>query len=90
MSRYEKLLFKLLSGNSDRNFSFADLIKILETYSFSTRIKGSHHIFYKEGVDEIINIQEGENGKAKSYQVKQVRELLIKYRFIQDNTEENG
>lgn len=90
MSRYEKLLFKLLSGNSDRNFDFSDLIKILETHLFNSRIKGSHHIFYKEGVDEIINIQEAGNGKAKPYQVKQVRELLIRYKFIQNNTQENG
>ena len=40
-------------------------------------IKGSHHIYYKEGVEEIINLQSF-NNKAKAYQVKQVRELLIK------------
>lgn len=89
MSKLEKLLFKLLSGNSDKNFGFSDLTKILETYSFSLRIKGSHHIFYKQGVEEIINLQEGTNGKAKPYQVKQVRELLIRYKIVQQNTEEN-
>ena len=82
MSKFEKLLFKLLSGNGDKNFSFADLVRILETFGFSNRIKGGHHIFYEDGVPEIINLQEGESGKAKPYQVKQVRELLIKYRFI--------
>lgn len=83
MSKSEKLLFKLLSGNSDRNFSFSDLVRILETFGFSNRIKGSHHIFYKEGIAEIVNLQEGDSGKAKPYQVKQVRELLIKYKIIQ-------
>jgi hypothetical protein len=64
MSKLEKLLFKLLSGNTDKSFSFSDLLKILETYEFKMRIKGSHHIFYKEGVVEILNLQEGESGKA--------------------------
>ncbi len=45
MSKFEKLLFKLLSGNGDKNFSFADLVRILETFGFSNRIKGGHHIF---------------------------------------------
>jgi hypothetical protein len=89
MSKFEKLLFKLLSGNSDRNFSFSDLTKILDTYSFSLRIKGSHHIFYKKGVEEIINLQEGEGGRAKPYQVKQVRELLIRYKIVEPNAGDN-
>lgn len=89
MSKLEKLLFKLLSGNADRNFSFSDLVKVLETYEFKMRIKGSHHIFYKEEVAEIINLQQSESGKAKPYQVKQVRELLIKYNFVQQNPEED-
>ncbi len=47
------------------------------------RVKGSHHIFYKQEITEIINLQEGEGGKAKPYQVKQVRELLTRYKIIQ-------
>ena len=46
------------------------------------RVKGSHHIFYKKGIDEIINIQATENGKAKSYQVKQIREMIVKYKLL--------
>ena len=49
------------------------------------RTKGSHHIFNKEGVAEIINLQEGESGKAKPYQIKQVREVLIKHKIVQLN-----
>jgi len=44
------------------------------------RGKGSHRIYYKDGVVEIINVQP-RNGKAKPYQVKQVRELLLKYKI---------
>ena len=47
---------------------------------FKVRIKGSHHIFYKEGIDEIINLQ-SQGNKAKPYQVKQVRSLILKYKL---------
>jgi hypothetical protein len=78
MSKFEKLKLKLLSGNADNNFSFDDLRNILLHYNFVERnTGGSHRIFYKEGLEEIINIQP-KNGKAKPYQVKQVR--LIIYR----------
>lgn len=45
---------------------------------FDLRIKGSHYIFSKNGIEEIVNIQEV-NGKAKPYQVKQIREIVAKY-----------
>lgn len=84
MSKSVKLIFKLLSGNSDKGFSFTDLIRLLETFGFNNRIKGSHHIFYREGIAEIINLKEGEGGKAKPYQVKQVRDILTKYKLIKE------
>ena len=48
---------------------------------FAQRIKGSHHIFSKEGIEEIINLQPVLGGKAKPYQVKQVRNLILKYKL---------
>ncbi len=83
MSKLDKLILKILSGNSDNNIEFSDLVKIVETLGFSYRIKGSHHIFYKDGVDEIINLQP-DGSKAKPYQVKQVRTIIIKYKLISD------
>ncbi len=44
------------------------------------RIKGSHHIFYMNGIDEIINLQ-AKGNKAKNYQVEQVRKLILKYKL---------
>jgi hypothetical protein len=44
------------------------------------RIKGSHHIFYREDIEEILNLQPS-GGNAKPYQVKQVRNVIIKYRL---------
>ena len=86
MSKFEKIIQRVLSGSSDRNIEFNDLCNLLETLGFNNRIKGSHHIYFKEGVEEIINLQPL-NNKAKPYQVKQVRELLIKYKLIPSKDE---
>jgi hypothetical protein len=59
MSKIEKIILKLLAGNADQNFDFSDLLRILEYTGFHIRIKGSHHIFTKENVEEIINLQPG-------------------------------
>jgi hypothetical protein len=69
-----------LLGESDANIDFDDLRRLLNSPGFAERIKGSHHIFAKDGVEEINNIQPKGN-KAKSYQVKQVRNLILKYRL---------
>jgi predicted RNA binding protein YcfA (HicA-like mRNA interferase family) len=82
MSKIQKVILSVLLGKSDRNIDFVDLQRILEHVGFQCRIKGSHHIYYKEGIVEIINIQP-EGTKAKAYQVKQVRELLIKYKLVE-------
>lgn len=53
-----KTLQRLLTGNSDAAIRFDDLCLLLEGLGFETRMKGSHHIFRKEGVDERINLSE--------------------------------
>jgi predicted RNA binding protein YcfA (HicA-like mRNA interferase family) len=81
MSRAEKLTARILSGRADKNLDFDDLCYILERAGFKSRSgKGSHRIYSREGVVEIINIQP-RNAKAKPYQVKQVRELPLKYKI---------
>lgn len=80
MGQFEKLLIKILSGSKDKDVSFDDLCKVLNKFDFQERIKGSHHIFYKDGIDEILNIQ-SLGSKAKSYQVKQVRQIILKYKL---------
>ncbi|MCZ2458186.1 MAG: type II toxin-antitoxin system HicA family toxin [Chitinophagales bacterium] len=55
---------------------FNDLCNLLESLGFDNRIKGSHHIYFKSGISEIINLQPI-NNKAKPYQVKQVESCLL-------------
>ena len=69
-----------MSGTQDCNISFSDLQKALTLLGFTVRIKGDHFIYFKDGIDEIINIQPNGN-KAKPYQVKQVRNIILKYRL---------
>lgn len=84
MARIERIVRKILSGSSDQNIPFRELCRILEKFGFSLRINGSHHIFFKNGIEEILNLQ-AKGGKAKAYQVKQVRELITKYRLFEED-----
>jgi len=76
----DKILAQVLRGTSDANISFAGLRRILSKLDFGERIRGSHHIFWRDGVEEILNLQP-KGSKAKPYQVKQVRHVILKYRL---------
>jgi len=80
MSRIEKLIFQILTGTSDANIAFKDLCGLLIHLGFDERTKGSHHMFRKTGIEENINLQKDGN-KAKPYQVKQVRAVILKYKL---------
>ena len=72
------LLDLVLRGTSDAAIAFRDLRRLLKSLGFAERVRGSHHIFTREGVDEILNLQ-SRHGRAKAYQVKQVRIVVLKY-----------
>ncbi len=80
MGKYEKLLDQILLGTSDANISFDDLCQLLIRLGFEERVRGSHHIFRKDGVLEMVNLQK-DGSKAKTYQVRQVRLVLLKYKL---------
>ncbi len=80
MGKYEKLFEKILAGKSDQNIDFNELLNLLLNLGFEQRIKGSHHIFFSEDLDEIINIQPIGN-KAKAYQIKQIRTIIVNYQL---------
>lgn len=77
MSRRQKFLNQLLSGQHDHTIDFAALCILLVSLGFEQRIRGSHHVFGRVSIADIINIQPASGGTAKPYQVKQVRALLL-------------
>jgi hypothetical protein len=79
----DKILGQVLRGTSDANISFAGLRRLLLNLGFGERVRGSHHIFWRDGVEEILNLQP-KGSKAKPYQVKQVRHVILKYRLGDD------
>ena len=80
MGQYEKLVQRILSGRHDNSIAFSEAVSLMQKLGFSMRIKGSHRIFYKEGIIEIINLQP-DGSKSKAYQVKQIRDLMVKYQL---------
>ncbi|HLG29425.1 MAG TPA: type II toxin-antitoxin system HicA family toxin [Candidatus Brocadiales bacterium] len=80
MRRHEKLLERILRGTSDANIPFAGMCQLLRRLRFNERIRGSHHIFTKDGVEEILNLQP-KGAKAKPYQVKQIRNVILRYKL---------
>jgi hypothetical protein len=87
VSQFEKILAKVLIGTSDANISFTDLCKLLKQLGFDDRIRGSHHIFTKDGIEEILNLQPL-GSKAKAYQVKQVRGVILRYQLVNEDKQE--
>jgi len=80
MTSVNKLLDRILRGDADANIPFTGMVQLLKRLGFQERVKGSHHIFYRDGIAEILNLQE-HSGKCKPYQVKQVRNVIIHYRL---------
>lgn len=79
MGKYEKVLQRVLSGEADANISFDDLCYLLERLGFAEGSgKGSHRNYRMKGVREILTLQPQGN-KAKRYQVRQVREIILEY-----------
>ncbi len=78
MGRRRKLYDRIASGRSDANIPFEQTVNMLKHLGFEEHIKGSHHIFSREDVEELIVIQDA-GGECKPYQVKQVRVVLKKY-----------
>ncbi len=87
MSKSQKLLTQILRGLSDTNIGFDELCQLLLRLGFNERIKGSHHIFTHQAAAEILNLQPREGGKAKPYQVKQVRNVIIDYGLAKEGDE---
>ena len=80
MNRHERLLQTILGGRSDANIRFSDLRALMEHLGFEERIRGSHHVYRRQGIPEKVNLQR-DDGNAKPYQVRQFRRLALKYQL---------
>ncbi len=83
MGRHRKLMERILSGRSDANIPFEQTRNMLIRLGFAERTRGSHHTFSREGIRELIELQEV-GGKCKPYQVKQMRAVLKKYNLREE------
>lgn len=83
MGKYQKLLHKILSGASDKNIKFIDLCNLMKKLGFEERSSGSHHIFRKARIKELVNLQR-DGDKAKAYQVRNIRNIIKKYNRLGD------
>ena len=78
---HRRLLLQLLHGASDANIRFSDM-SLLRDLGFQERVRGSHHIFTREGIEEILNLQP-RGSMAKPYQVRQVRNVIVRYKLAE-------
>ena len=84
MGRLRKLHQKILTEAAADSIEFRLLCNLLLGLGFDLRIKGSHHVFTRSDIAEIISLQP-KGSKAKVYQVRQVRGIFLKYRIgVQD------
>lgn len=79
-----RVMSRVLSGVADQSIRFQDVRGLLLTLGFIERVRGSHHIYTRDDVEEILNLQPAGSGQAKPYQVRQVRQLIVKYRLAEE------
>ena len=72
-----KILQKILGGS--KNIRFTEMVILVESFGFKlNRTDGSHHIFSRPGIPELVNLQDVK-GQAKPYQIRQFLKLVEKH-----------
>ena len=84
MNRNDELRQRILSGRADSSIRFEGLRLYLLRLGFVERVRGSHHIFRKEGVRERVNLQR-DGSHAKPYQVRQVRQIILRHKLEEED-----
>lgn len=74
MTAHAKFLDRLLRGTSDKDIEFDSVCHLLKRFGFVERVHGDHHIFTKDGVAEILNLQ------PKGHQAK-ARKVIVQYKL---------
>jgi predicted RNA binding protein YcfA (HicA-like mRNA interferase family) len=79
----QKLLEKVL--NSSKNLKFEEFVLLVEEFGFTlSRVRGSHHIYTHQIVEENLNLQ-NKRGEAISYQVRQFLKLIEDYSLTMED-----
>lgn len=78
MGRHHDTLATVMRGEADANIAFDDLCSLLRFLGFTVNVRGSHHVFRRAGIPELINLQR-DGSKAKVYQVRQVRRIVVRH-----------
>jgi len=72
-----KLLQKIIGGS--KNIRFTEMVNLIEGFGFKlSRTDGSHHIFTRPDISELVNLQDIK-GQAKPYQIRQFLKLVEKH-----------
>jgi predicted RNA binding protein YcfA (HicA-like mRNA interferase family) len=72
-----KLLQSIIGGS--KNVQFNEMVNLVNGFGFVlSRTDGSHHIFARAGIPELVNLQ-NVSGQAKPYQIRQFLKLIEKY-----------
>ena len=75
----KKVYEAVMSGKSDNNINYTDFQNLIINLGFNfKRQNGSHGIYHNKKIKERMNIQ-NDGGKAKAYQVKQLRTIIFKH-----------
>ncbi len=79
MSKHAKLIDKILDKNRTNNVTYDELCECVLAigWQMKTRKGTSHVVYWHAECVDLLNLQEGSNGKAKPFQVKQVRNSII-------------
>ena len=77
----EKIYKAIIEGKSDNNIKYTDFQNIIIGIGFKfMRHNGSHEIYRHNEIGERLNIQR-DGSKAKAYQVRQLRNIILKYKL---------
>ena len=79
MAKWAKLIRRILEGRSDANISFSELRSLLLHLGFAERTKSSHHIFHRDGIEEMRSIFKRTAGKPNPTKSNRYGQLILRY-----------
>lgn len=84
---WKKTFARVCCGTADASLRYDDVCQLLARLGFEKQVRDDHHVFIREGVAEILNLQPS-GALAKPYQVGQVRDVIVRYRLAGEHEDE--